>query len=173
MQVTDGVILEPVLRRHNPAFCEAILDSKDSLRRWITWVGPFAGLADGEAWADRSFNGRAAGKTFNYLLVSESDGAVLGGCGLMEINPNNRSAFFGYWLREGQRGRGLAQKANQCLVLLAFGRLAELQVVECAPDVVGEEVVPAPRLPELKLNRLVLEVSEGARGVGSGFETVC
>jgi ribosomal-protein-serine acetyltransferase len=114
----------------------ALVDANRAhLRRWLPWV-------DGASDAARirefllGVQARTAAGT-SLELVIEHDGQLAGISGFRTIDPTNRSAEIGYWLREDFGGRGIMTAACRALVrhgfeTLGLNRIAIAAAVENA-----------------------------------------
>jgi RimJ/RimL family protein N-acetyltransferase len=56
-------------------------------------------------------------------MIDARDGSLVGGCGLNQIEWQNRRANLGYWVRRSALGKGYACQATQLLVDLGLGDL--------------------------------------------------
>lgn len=106
-RLTDGVVvLRPPDRDDLESLVEVVRASRDHLWPWMAWAVEDYGVAhasrfleDLEEGPDRAF------------LVRDTDGRLLGVCGLDRVDPLHRTASLGYWLRPEATGRGLATRA--------------------------------------------------------------
>jgi ribosomal-protein-alanine N-acetyltransferase len=74
------------------------------------------------AWIAASIAGWADGRCAVWKLVRAEDGVLIGAVGLT-IDPENRNAELGYWIRTDAWGRGYATEAAVAAVAFAFGTL--------------------------------------------------
>jgi RimJ/RimL family protein N-acetyltransferase len=99
---------------------------EDEARRWVE-AGP-------DAW-DR-------GETFDFLVTDRVTGAVLGGCGLNQVEQLNRRANLGYWTRTSATERGVATEAAAVAAHYGLGELglARLEIVAATANLASQRV---------------------------------
>lgn len=73
-------------------------------------------------WISASLAGWAEGRSAVWKVVRAADDVLLGAVGLT-VDPENRNAELGYWIRAGEWGRGYATEAAVAAVAFAFGTL--------------------------------------------------
>ena len=78
------------------------------------------------------------------MITDAQDGSLLGGCGLGNLIPTYHLANLGYWVRQSQRGKGIAPRAARLIarwgierlhllraeIVVAVGNTASLRVAE-------------------------------------------
>ena len=100
--------------------------NRAELSRWLPWAG--GQDLDGTREFIRHSRRMAADETgLTFAIVS--DGALVGVIGLEPIDSAHGTASIGYWLGEGQQGRGTMTRAVQALVEHAVSVL-ELNRIE-------------------------------------------
>ena len=118
--------LRPWRRSDVPALVEAVRDAE--VLRWCTGIpDPYTErdaveYVTGAAWAWPR-HGKAA-----LAITDSATGELLGSIGLV-VNTQHETAEIGYWVREANRGRGIAPAAVRLLVDWTFAILG-LQRVE-------------------------------------------
>ena len=97
---------------------------------------------DSPPWTDRSRAGRFVascrqmeqeGSGARLAIERDADGVFIGWCGLMEWNPDYRSAVLGYCLDEPAWGRGFATESAAALLKWSFETL-DLNRVQAETD---------------------------------------
>jgi ribosomal-protein-serine acetyltransferase len=118
-----------------PALWEAARESVAEVGRWLAWCHAEYSLADAAEWIRASEALAYEGREYRFAIVGE--GRVLGVCGLNQVNPVNRFANLGYWVRTSATRRGVATAAVRQVAGFAFTstELVRLEIV-CA---VGNE----------------------------------
>jgi ribosomal-protein-serine acetyltransferase len=125
------------------AVVDAVLESMAHLQAWMPWCHPKYSLVDSQSWLEAQVPAFEAGTAFEFAIVS-TDGQVLGGCGLNQIDTINRRANLGYWVRSSATGQGVATGAVRALrdwafvatdlvrleIVVAFGNAASHRVAE-------------------------------------------
>ena len=136
-----NVRIRPYRVEDADAVVEAALESTTEAHPWMPWCHPGYTLSESRSWLDAQTAGFAAGTAFEFAIVSE-DGRYLGGCGLNQIDPLNRRANLGYWVRSTATGRGVATAAVQALRDWAFAAtdLVRLEIVIAEGNVASHRV---------------------------------
>ena len=78
---------------------------------------------DARAWMHRAERERKAGQSLGLQIVRRSDGELLGGVGVYQLEESAGRAEVGYWLGHEHWGQGYATEAVNLLVRVAFARL--------------------------------------------------
>jgi len=78
---------------------------------------------DGRAWIRKANRDRTAGRSLSLRIVRRSDGELLGGVGLHQLDATAARAEIGYWLGRDYWGQGYATEAANLVVRAAFTRL--------------------------------------------------
>jgi len=78
---------------------------------------------DGRDWVRRTRTNRNSGRALGLSVLRRSDGALLGGVGLHDLEEGGTSAEVGYWIGREHRGQGYAAEAVNLLVRTGFSRL--------------------------------------------------
>lgn len=115
---------------------EAVRESVAEVGRWLPWCHAQYSMAEAVEWIGSRAPLAAEGREYGFAIVG-SDGRLLGGCGVNQINRIHRFGNLGYWVRTSATGRGVATGAVRQLAAFAFGTtdLVRLEIV-CA---VGNE----------------------------------
>lgn len=127
----EGVTLRAPIEDDASTIVHAIQSSLDDLARWMPWAVP-----DYDIEAARGWIAGETGDAHRFVMV-DSNGEVVGSCGLNGISELNRSGNLGYWVRSDRAGRGLATEATR--LLRRFGHdVAELHRIEVIMSVHNE-----------------------------------
>lgn len=102
---------------------------------WLPWCHPGHALDEARAWAEKQPALSAEGMEFNFVITNAA-GALLGGCGLNQLNALHRTANLGYWVRSSATGRGPAPAAVVALARWAFANteLERLEILAATPN---------------------------------------
>jgi RimJ/RimL family protein N-acetyltransferase len=128
-EVTDNTI---VLRRYQfgdvSRLVEAVRESGDELRPWISWYHENFSEQDARSWIETLPEAWVNGVSYDYAITDSMDGSYLGGCGINHIRWTYRFANIGYWVRTTRTQQGIASRAALLLARLAFEHLGFVRV---------------------------------------------
>jgi RimJ/RimL family protein N-acetyltransferase len=106
-----------------PAFVAAVLESGDTVGRWMSWAHAGYSEADARSWFALCAADRASGAGHEFGIFDAATGTLVGGCGLNQSNAANGFCNLGYWVRQSWQRRGAALASIEALTRLAFGEL--------------------------------------------------
>ncbi len=108
----------------------AALESVAEVYPWMAWCHARYTLDESRRWIELQIEAARQRKAFEFVIVGQG-GRVLGGCGINQINPMNRFANLGYWVRTSAAGRGVAPAAVRQVAAHAFQEtdLIRLEIV--------------------------------------------
>jgi RimJ/RimL family protein N-acetyltransferase len=107
-----------------------LLDDR-TVARWTLHIPHPYTSSDARRYVRRARVQRQSGRSLGLVIVRRTDGALVGGIGLHNLNDDHASAEIGYWLGRPYRGQGYGSEAARALVKVAFWRLG-LHRVEAA-----------------------------------------
>ncbi|HEU4404835.1 MAG TPA: GNAT family N-acetyltransferase [Polyangiaceae bacterium] len=130
---TERLLIRPAAPGDGAALNEAVLETWDSLSRWMPWARERPTLAASEELA-RTFRANFILRTDLPLLIFLADGQRFVGCtGLTRMSWPVPRFETGYWVRRSCQGQGYAAEAVRALSRLAFGRLGAQRVeIHCS-----------------------------------------
>lgn len=114
------VALRPFAVSDTERLHAAIMSSFDELRPWMPWCHPGYAPEETREWLKGQVEAFQAQKEFGFAVVDGAD-EILGSCGLNAIDPVNRRANLGYWIRTSATRRGVGTRAVRALADWAFG----------------------------------------------------
>src|SRR6185436_14518023 len=137
------VSIRPYEPTDSAAMHAAAKESWRELEPWMPWAHEDYTLAEAEAWVALQTKAFPAGEMFEFVIV-DGAGRFLGGCGINQIDDDNRRANVGYWVRTPAARRGVATAAvreavawarastelKRLEILVAIGNVASLRVAE-------------------------------------------
>lgn len=127
----EGLTLREPVEDDAPTLVDAIQASLDELARWMPWAVPDYDIEAARAWIAGE-----TGDAHRFVMV-DTDGEVVGSCGLNGISELNRSGNLGYWVRSDRAGRGFATASTR--LLRRFGHdVADLHRIEVVMSVHNE-----------------------------------
>ena len=98
---------------------QAATESSAELLPWMSWYHVGYHIRETRSWLEMQVTAFRLGNAYEFAIVSR-EGRYLGGCGLSRIDPLNRLANLGYWVRSSQVRRGIATRATRLLADWAF-----------------------------------------------------
>jgi ribosomal-protein-serine acetyltransferase len=151
--------IRPYTADDGPAFFAAALESVGDLEPWMPWCHPSYSLEEANAWVRLQAQSFEKQSEFEFLIMDKSR-AIVGACGINQIDTRNRRANVGYWVRSSAIRRGNAIAAIRLLVTWAVAntdlqRLEIVAAIENTPSLRVAEKVGAFREAVLR-NRLLL-----------------
>ena len=140
--VGPTVVLRRPARADAEALWEAIVESTAEVGRWMEWCRPDYTRAEAQAWVAGARSAWARGEAFDFVVVDRQEGAVLGGCGVNQVDALNRRANLGYWVRTSATGRGVATEAAALAAHLGLRELGlgRLEIVVATPNLASQRV---------------------------------
>ena len=121
--MTDGVV---TLRRVDltdvDALAEGVRASIDRLHPWMPWAKMDHSRDDAAWFVATTWLHWHGGKSYEFLVTDAEDGRMLGMCGLNSVSSDGR-ANLGYWVREGETGRGVCTAAARLVARFGFEQL--------------------------------------------------
>jgi ribosomal-protein-serine acetyltransferase len=115
---------------HASRLVAAVHESIADLCPWMEWASETYSEPEALKWICETQDKRAE-ESAHEFFIADASGALLGTCGVNRIDPVNRLANLGYWIRSSQAGRGLAVLAARTLADWAFANtsLHRLEIV--------------------------------------------
>lgn len=101
-----------------PALFEAARESVAEVHPWLPWCHPDYRIEESEEWVRSQVERFRTGAEYEFVIVDDK-GRFLGGCGLNEVDREQRRANLGYWVRSTAAGRGIAPEAVRQLTAWA------------------------------------------------------
>ena len=111
------------------ALFEAASESIPEVSKWLPWCHPGYVREESAEWIGSRPEAWDRGLAYSYAIEDAATGGFLGGCGLNQIDPLNRPANLGYWVRTSRTGEGVATAAARLAATLGFEDLS-LQRIE-------------------------------------------
>ncbi len=112
-----GVTLEAVAREDAEEMFALVDANRERLRRWLPWVDLTPSVAEIEAFIERSVSEMGRGE--GVVFVIRRDGSQRGVVSLSR-DALHRRGEIGYWLADGEEGRGTMSGAVERLVRHGF-----------------------------------------------------
>ena len=124
---------------------DAAHESVVEVQPWMPWCHPGLAVEDTRAWLRLQVPAFQNGEAYEFAIVA-GDGRLVGGCGINQIDRENRRANVGYWVRSSAVRHGVATAAVRLVrdwafehtdlarleIVIACGNVASLRVAEKA-----------------------------------------
>lgn len=135
-QLGDGrVTLRPWRDGDAAELHEAVRESVESVGRWLPWCHAGYDMAEALAWAAHCRATWQDGTQFAFAVRDAASGALLGGCGLNELDRTHRNTNLGYWVRASRHGQGIAASAARLVARFGFAELGLVRIeIVALPD---------------------------------------
>lgn len=121
---TDRLILRAPRFGDGIVVNEAILESFDALRQWLSWAVTIPSVEETEENVRRNRSKFLLREDFMFYLILRETGAYLGTCTLKAVRWEFRLFEIGYWLRTSALGKGYMTEAVEGLTKFAEQYLA-------------------------------------------------
>jgi ribosomal-protein-serine acetyltransferase len=129
-----------------PELYQAATESRHEISPWMAWLHPKYERQDLEFWTAHAIAAWNTQSEYEFLIYDRQDGAVLGSCGLNNINRKDMVSNLGYWVRTSRTRLGAATQAarllqefglkvagfNRVEIVVAEGNAASRRVAEKA-----------------------------------------
>jgi RimJ/RimL family protein N-acetyltransferase len=151
------------IRLYRPQDAEAMhaaaAESVADIHPWMAWCHEGYSIEEARTWVATAVESARKGTAYEFAVWDENERFV-GACGVNFINPLNRMANLGYWVRSSAAGRGVAVSAARQAADFAFRelKLVRLEIVCAVGNTRSQRVaqkVGAQREAVLK-NRVML-----------------
>jgi RimJ/RimL family protein N-acetyltransferase len=121
--ITERLVLRPWQERDAPELTAAVSESRERLWVFMPWVAHYDNSDASSEFIARSQRERTAGYELSLAIIERATGRIVGSSGYHSSEPTEsgwRSLEIGYWLREGEEGKGYMREAVRAQVRLAF-----------------------------------------------------
>jgi RimJ/RimL family protein N-acetyltransferase len=120
---------------------QAATESSAELLPWMSWYHVGYHIRETRSWLEMQVSAFRLGTAYEFAIVSR-EGRYLGGCGLSRIDPLNRLANLGYWVRTSAAGHGVARTAVTQVAAWAYAHtdLMRLEIIAATGNVASQRV---------------------------------
>lgn len=127
--LTDGIItLRPYQFTDAPAVYEAVRESLDDLKPWMSWARDDYSQKESTDFIALVRAKWEEGAVYGFAVTDANNAAFLGGCHLSHIHPIYHFCNLGYWVRSSRHGEGIAGRAAKLAARFGLERLDLLRV---------------------------------------------
>ena len=107
-----------------PELWAAVDESRERLGRWMEWLDGHVSIVDSQEYCRRMAAAWAERTNLALGIWSRDERRLLGATGYHGIDWSVPSFEIGYWIREGEEGKGYVTETVRLLTRFAFGPLA-------------------------------------------------
>lgn len=120
---------------------DAAIESSAELLPWMAWFHPGYHVRETRSWLEMQVAAFRVGASYEFAIESD-EGRYLGGCGINQIDPLNRRANLGYWVRTSEAGHGVATAAAQLTVAWTFKHtdIVRIEIVAATANLASQRV---------------------------------
>jgi RimJ/RimL family protein N-acetyltransferase len=137
----DDIQIRPYELDDASVLYEAARESISDVYQWLPWCHPEYKIEESKEWIADQVQKRKD-KTEIEFAILDSDGAYLGGCGLNQIDKNQKTANLGYWVRSSAMGQGIAVRGVELLSTWGFENTDLMRLeIKCAVENVRSQRV--------------------------------
>ena len=104
------ISIRPLAEADAETLVQAVRESYDEVSPWMVWCRPDYSLEHALSWIGSTITGRESGTSYEFGAF-DSQGTFAGVCGVNHINPIDRFANLGYWVRTSASRHGVAPAA--------------------------------------------------------------
>jgi ribosomal-protein-serine acetyltransferase len=141
--LTDGVVsLRPLRTDDGLPMYEAVCESLDDLKPWMSWAHDDYQKNETQTWIATAQERWKEGSYFGFAVLEAQTDLFLGGCSLSQIHPLYNFCNLGYWIRSSRRGRGFAGRASRLAARFALEtlKLIRVEIVIAAKNKASQKV---------------------------------
>jgi len=106
----------------------AVAASFTELTAWMPWANSPQTLEETQQFCEDSRSGWMRDDRFNLLMVTRSNGKIIGGTGFPRLDWEVPSFEIGYWCHSDHVGQGYVAEATYALATYAFTELSAARV---------------------------------------------
>lgn len=99
------------------------------MKPYLPWVHDAYSRQDSENWVQWTQKNWTYGVQYDFVIEELSKQTLIGGVGLLKINPYERSAELGYWLHSEYAGQGITSEAAKLAVQYAKEELGLKRII--------------------------------------------
>lgn len=169
---TERLMLRPFMPGDGKIVFEAVEESRETFKQWMTWVDLTQRWEDSEAEA-KEFYESVKKKEALPLIAFNKDGRMVGCGGYITLNFHVPSGEIGYFVRESEQGKGYAKEMAAAMTLYGFRALnLKRVVILCHKDNHKSRAIPEQLGYELELVAKGIATRPGANGLEFGHQYV-
>ena len=124
------------------SFFEAATESNEHMQEFMPWCHKKYSVDESEAWVTSRCSAWDNKEEYSFVIFSRSDGELLGGVGINEINSMHKIGNIGYWVRKNALNSGVATEAVSLVSKYGFStsEFNRLEIVMLPNNVASRKV---------------------------------
>lgn len=139
--VIAGFMMRPLVPADQEAFTRAVLESVDTVGKWMAWCHAGYSLEDALKTIERNAQNLAEAKAFEFGIFELQTQQFAGACGINNVVWPNGTANLGYWIHPRFAGRGIASLATRSLAQFGFRLgLSRIEIVAAENNIASRRV---------------------------------
>jgi ribosomal-protein-serine acetyltransferase len=107
---------------------QAARESATEVSRWLPWCHPDYSMEESLEWILKCQRLWGDGLEYHFVVFDRLTETLVGGVGLNQLDPVNRLANLGYWVRTAWTGRGVATAAARLAARFGFEELGLIRL---------------------------------------------
>ena len=108
---SENIMIRKIRMEDTELLAVAVKESIDELSLWMPWATKNYNRADSKEFITYSLKAWEDETEFSFFVFDKETKKLVGGCGLNQIDRQNKKANLGYWIRTNETGKGYATKA--------------------------------------------------------------
>ena len=139
--MTRDILLRQYRSDDVDAIYEAVMESKAELSPWMPWCHTDYSREDAVTWVEGRPSAWERDENWSFVIV-ESNGRLLGTCGIHHIDLLNAVGELGFWVRSSATRLGIATQATQQLCEWAFAEkgLQRVEIIMSMENIASQRV---------------------------------
>lgn len=125
-----------------PLLFEAAKESTSEMLTWMSWCHPKYSLEESASFISSSEDTWNRKTAFSFAVFDAASERFLGGVGLTQFNKTRTFASLGYWVRNSEKGRGVATAATILAAQFGFEdlNLCRIEILTAMANVASQRV---------------------------------
>lgn len=136
-------------------------ESREHVARWMGWMTPSYSRDDAARWVEQAVGSWEREEAYEHLII-DADGALVGSCGLNQLDRANGNCNLGYWVRVSRLGEGAARQAAMLLRDFGFNTLGlnRLEIVVAVGNEFSRRVALSTGAVDEGIRAMALKIGE-------------
>lgn len=121
---------------------QAVLESADQIRPWLSWYHPHYSRDDTARWINDVPTAWTEDRAYSFSILERATDELVGTIGINQLDRHNRRANLGYFVRTGATRRGVATAATKMLAQFGLTQLGlkRLEIVAAVGNYASQKV---------------------------------